>query len=122
LAVWVEDLSSPFYLAVLPLPREAGDLLQESEIALTEIAVEAGEHVDIQGGYRKGFTFSRIPEEDPTLVEDSELEAGNQEMQVTKGKPPKKPARPKSKSKKQAAKRSPRRLSLSSKEKESRQP
>lgn len=65
LATWTEDLSSPFYLAVLALPYSAGDLLQDSEIARTEIAVQAGENVKVQGGPRKGFEISRIPEGRP---------------------------------------------------------
>lgn len=59
-AAWSEDLDSLFYIAVLPWPRAGGDLLLDSEIALTEIAVKAGETVKIQGGPYKGFKISRI--------------------------------------------------------------
>lgn len=62
MSAWTEDLDSPFYIAVLPFPRAAGDLLQDSELALTEIAVKAGESVKIQGGSFKGFKISKIPE------------------------------------------------------------
>jgi hypothetical protein len=49
-SVVVEDLRSPFYLAVLPLPPAVGDLLPNGELAPTEIAVEPGKSVKIQGG------------------------------------------------------------------------
>ncbi|HEX3553784.1 MAG TPA: hypothetical protein VIA62_11210 [Thermoanaerobaculia bacterium] len=61
MAALTEDLDSPFYLAVLPLPRVAGDLLQDSEIVMTEIVVKEGETVKIQGGPNKGFKLSKIP-------------------------------------------------------------
>jgi hypothetical protein len=73
MATWTEDLSSTFYLAVLQLPSAVGDLLPESEIARTEIAVEVGEHVKIQGGPRKGFEIIKISEEEARLVEEPEI-------------------------------------------------
>jgi hypothetical protein len=50
-----EDLDSPFYIAVLPLPHAAGDLLPNAEIALTETMARAGETFRLQGGPCKGF-------------------------------------------------------------------
>jgi hypothetical protein len=86
MATWTEDLSSTFYLAVLPLPHAVGDLLPESEIALTEIAVEVGEHVKIQGGPRKGFEIIRTSQGDAILVEERQLEVDVQAPRAPKVK------------------------------------
>lgn len=56
----IEDLDSPLYVVVLALPRAAGDLLLNTEVAATEIVVEAGESVKVQGGPRKGFKISKL--------------------------------------------------------------
>jgi hypothetical protein len=89
MAAWTEDLESPFYVAVLRLPREAGDLLPESEVARTEIAVRGGESVKVQGGPRKGFEISRMlegPERKPKAqarpkAEIDHLSRGDQPFQ-----------------------------------------
>lgn len=83
MAAWTEGLDSPFYVAVLPLRRAAGDLLPESEIALTETAVRVGESVRVQGGPVKGFKISRISADDST-----------EKAEIKKRKPAKKTASP----------------------------
>lgn len=97
MAASTEDLDSPFYIAVLPLPRAAGDLLPSSEIALTEIAVKVGESVKVQGGPRKGFKISRASEGDSTI--DSEIK---KRAPVKKPKPAS-PRRERGKTRKAAA-------------------
>lgn len=111
---WTEDLNSPFYVAVLRLPRAAGDLLPQSEIALTEIAVRVGESVKVQGGPRKGFEISRIPEGEPHLDAETadpvepEVETLAQPPRSPKRKPkPKAQARPNTEIKKQEPARKP---------------
>lgn len=86
MAVLTEDLDSLFYVAVLPLPRAAGDLLPISEIALTEIAVKVGESVRVQGGPRRGFKISRVSAGDSTRDPEPDIKA------IEQPKPAKKPA------------------------------
>lgn len=75
LSAWTEDLDSPFYIAVLSLPRSAGDLLLSSEVALTEIAVKVGESVRVQGGPHKGFRISKISAEDSGVDKEPKAQA-----------------------------------------------
>jgi hypothetical protein len=64
-AALIEDLSSPFCVAVLPSPRAAGDLLPDFEIAMTETVVNVGDSVRIQGGPFRGFKISRLDPPSP---------------------------------------------------------
>lgn len=109
-AGWIEDLDSPFHVAVLFVRRVAGDLLPLSEIALTETSVRAGEALRVLGGPRKGFEICRIPEgeailrterEDPV---EPEVETHAQPPRAPERKPkpePKAQARPKAEIRKQ---------------------
>jgi hypothetical protein len=84
MAALIEDLDSPFYMAVLPLPRADGDRLLDSEVALTEIAVRAGESVKVQGGPRKGFEISRRDEKQPVKERKQEPASRRRERGKTR--------------------------------------
>lgn len=95
-AAWIEEMDSSFYVAVLPFPRAAGDLLLNSEISLTETVVKAGESVKIQREPLKGFKISRIipGTSSSALFEEPDL-CEHEPAPSVPGKKPKPQAKPK---------------------------
>jgi hypothetical protein len=107
---WMEDLRSPFYLAVLRGPVQAGDRLLDEEITLSEVELDRGGTAAVRGGPRKGYEIltpapqggKLKPEKHPVDLPD-ELEArapqpsprpkASQRTAKASPKPPKKPRR-----------------------------
>ncbi|HSK81020.1 MAG TPA: hypothetical protein VLQ45_31495 [Thermoanaerobaculia bacterium] len=85
MTAWTEKLDPGFYVAVLPLPHAAGDLLPDSEISSTETAVKSGESVRIHREPGKGFKISKItPETSSRPIADPDDRTHAQEPRVPK--------------------------------------